>query len=351
MKTNCKNLTQGYKSELQTSSSSSFKFCFCALCFSVLALCVLPPDADAETSAEQFDPTSFLTPYLAKASQDVTAPNFSTQAAKIKLIQQEPSKTTAYKMWEVSDIAPENLAAQVDQNLPQSSFNIAQNENSHTDPNYNPERLETNFTRQLWQTWISLPQNKGDDKNKDELEQIIRQIYSIEFKPQNKIPEPVIAVEPAPPNEPNKTSVDVATPEEPEEKQIEPKLPYQPVSERTLQMLKSLLQHPDQLEKPFELGEALFLSGHLKEAAIVYKEALNRKSPDKAGSAEDKAWILFQIGNCLRNDDFSAAAETYGKLIAEHPDSPWSDLAKAQYKLIDWYQKDKPRTLINQSHF
>jgi tetratricopeptide (TPR) repeat protein len=351
MKTNSKNSTENYKSKLQTSSSLSFMSFSCTLCFSALAFCFSPSDANAETSAEQLDPTSFLTSYLAKASQDVTAPNFSTQAVKLQSTRQEPSKATARTMWEVSDIAPANFAAQVDQNLPQSSFNIAENPNSHGNPNYNKERSETSLTHQLWRTWIGLPKNEEDEKNKDELQQIIKQIYSIEFKPQDKTPEPFTVVAPAPTTEANETSVDVATPEEPEEKQIEPKLPYQPVSERTLQMLKNLLQHPNQLENPLELGEALFLSGHQKEAAIVYKEALNRKSPDKASLAEDRAWLLFQIGNCLRDDDLPTATEAYGKLIAEYPDSPWSDLAKAQYKLIDWYQKDKPRTLIGQSQF
>jgi uncharacterized protein with HEPN domain len=36
----------------------------------------------------------------------------------------------------------------------------------------------------------------------------------------------------------------------------------------------------------------------------------------------------------------------YRQLIAEYPGSPWVDLAKAREKLIDWYLKDKPRTLI-----
>jgi len=351
MKTNSKNLTQDYKLEPQTSASLSFKLCFCTFCFSALAFCLLLSDVGAETSPEQFDPTGFLTSYLAKPSQDVNAPSFSTQAVKLQPNQQEPSKATAHTMWEVSNIAPAYFAAEVDQNLPQSSFNIVENPNSRAEPDYNKERSETSLTHQLWRAWISLPKNEEDKKNKNELQQIIKQIYSIEFKPQNKTPEPVIAVEQTPTNEPNKTLADTKPPEEPKEKEIKPKLSYQPVSKQTLQKLENLLEHPDQLENPSKLGEALFLSGRLKEAAIVYKEALNRKSPDKASLAEDKAWILFQIGNCLRDDNLPTAVETYGKLIAEYPDSPWSDLAKAQYKLIDWYQKNKPRTLIAESAF
>jgi tetratricopeptide (TPR) repeat protein len=364
MKTKSKNPAQNYDSKLKTSSSLSFKLCFCVFCFFVLTFCFLTSDAGAETPAEQLDPTSFLTSYLAKASQDVNAPNLLTQAVKPQPARQELSKATAHMMWEVSNTATAYFAAQVDQNLPQSTFSIAENPNSHVDPNHNKERLtgtsfrdvtqnetQTSLTHQLWQAWISLPKNEEDKKNKDELQQIIKQIYSIEFKPQNKTPEPVIVVEQTSTNEPNETLADTPSPKEPKEKEIKPNLPYQPVSEQTLQILKNLLQHPDQLENPSELGEVLFLSGRLKEAAIAYKEALNRKRPDKPRLVEDRAWILFQIGNCLRDDDLPTATETYRKLITEYPDSPWSDLAKAQYKLIDWYQKNKPRTLIAESAF
>jgi hypothetical protein len=45
------------------------------------------------------------------------------------------------------------------------------------------------------------------------------------------------------------------------------------------------------------------------------------------------------------------AMRTYRQLIAEYPDSPWADLAKAQDKLVDWFHKDKPAALITESQF
>ena len=50
----------------------------------------------------------------------------------------------------------------------------------------------------------------------------------------------------------------------------------------------------------------------------------------------------------LRDIDPPTAVEMYEQLIAEYPNSPWADLAKARTKLIDWYLKDKPDTLINE---
>jgi len=212
--------------------------------------------------------------------------------------------------------------------------------------------------RQLWKAGISgVYLGEGNKASKIELKRLITQIRSVEFKPRKQAPEPVIAVEPIPAVEPNETRFDAKPQPEPNlpghrvasqepEEVITPKLPYVPISEHTLQMLDALVQHPDQLEKPFELGEILFLSNKLKEAAVFYQQALNRASTDRGSSVQDRAWVLFQIGNCLRDDDPPAAQKIYKQLIAEYPDSPWTELAKARVTLIDWYIKDQPCQLI-----
>ena len=333
-----KNLTQNYDLKLKVFSSLSFKFCSCVFQFSLLAFCFLSSDSRAGISSKQLEPTKLSISHLAKLSQDVNTPDVSAQVTKLQSVWREPSKTGPSLLWQVGDVGPVGFASQVDQNSPQSNLNIVEN-------------LNTRLEHQLWWARISSPKSEEDKKSKNELQQLIKQIYSIEFKPRNKTRGPIIAVKSVPSTEPDGTLVDTNVPEEREEKEIKPKLPYEPVSDQTLQMLRNLLQHPGQLDNPFEMGEVLFLSGHLKEAAIVYKEALNRKNPDEADLAQDRAWILFQIGNCLRNDDLPAASKMHKQLIAEYPDSPWSDLAKAQRKLIDWYLKDKPRTLITRSEF
>jgi len=260
--------------------------------------------------------------------------------------------------------------------LPQDASTVTENQNSRV-------------KRQLWRANITAPQDRQHNRSKNELRWIIEQIRAVKFEPQNRSPEPFIVVEP-PTTEPNETleephSTDSKTKKSPLEvsaaglktgtladteptegpsaKQIKSKpriapptqphmlqndkpLPYVPVTSRTLQMLENLLQHPDQADKPFELAEVLFLSGHLKEASVFYREALNRERPDQPDPTEDRPWILFQIGNCLRHDDMPTALEMYSRLIAEYPNSPWTDLAKARHKLINWYRKDRPRTLI-----
>lgn len=224
---------------------------------------------------------------------------------------------------------------QVDRELPRKGFTIPRDPNSR-------------YGRNLWRAQISIAKGRDNSQSKSRLKQMIEQIRSVELKAQKPAPEPVVVPKVTVVPEPNETPSDttIAEPVEEAERQIETDLPYKPISNQTLQMLRSLSQHPEKLNNPFELGEILFISGNFKDAATFYREALNRRTPDDAGSARDRAWILFQIGNCLRSSDPPAAAKMYGQLTTEYPNCAWAPLAQAQRKLMDWYQKDEPHKLI-----
>jgi tetratricopeptide (TPR) repeat protein len=199
---------------------------------------------------------------------------------------------------------------------------------------------------QLLRADFSIAKDQNDTKSKEQLKQIIEQIRSVEFKSQEESSEPIVVPDKTPVVEPNETVSGTPVQEQDEKQQIKPKLPYEPITDQTMQMLRSLAQHPEKLDNPLELGEILFVSGNVKEASIFYSEALNRKGPNDIGSSWDRAWILFQIGNCLRNDDLPEAAKMYRQLLTEYPNSPWADMAQAQSMLIDWYLKEEPVKLI-----
>ncbi len=221
-------------------------------------------------------------------------------------------------------------AAAVGQKSPQSTFLAP------PDPN-------SNFRRQLWRVELSIAKSEKDKGTKDELKRMIEQIRSIKFETQKETFEPIVVPKVVLIDEPNEA---VSETKEQEKKEVEPKLPYEPITDQTLQILKDLSKHLDHLRNSFELGETLVLSGNLKEAAVFYQEALKRKSPDDVGSARDRAWILFQIGNCLRNDEPITAMKMYGQLIIEYPNSPWKELTEARSKLLNWYLTEKPGELI-----
>ena len=138
------------------------------------------------------------------------------------------------------------------------------------------------------------------------------------------------------------------TPQEDEPVPIKPKLAYGRVTDETLEVLKNLSQQPEKLGNPLGLGEILFRSHCLKEAAKCYREAISRMTEGEAEQARDMAWLLFQTGNCLRRDDPAAAMQMYGQLIADYPESPWASLAEAKNALVGWYVKDTPNKLIDE---
>jgi tetratricopeptide (TPR) repeat protein len=204
---------------------------------------------------------------------------------------------------------------------------------------------------ELLQAYISVAQGKNNTKSAEQLKQIIEQIHSVEFKPQKQAPEPVVVPEKAPVIEPNEIVPDepnIPVQKEKPKQETKSKLPYEPITDQTLQMLRTLVQEPEKLENPLELAETLFASGNEKEASLFYSEALKRKDPNDTGSSSERAWILSQIGNCLRNSDLPAAAKTYQQLLTEYPNSPWTGLAKTRTDLIAWYLKDEPDKLLLQ---
>jgi TolA-binding protein len=201
---------------------------------------------------------------------------------------------------------------------------------------------------ELLRAEISIAKGQIDTKSKNQLKQIIEQIRSVEFGQQKQAPAPVIIPEKAPVIEPNETVPDVPVQKEKVKQEAKPKLPYEPIADETLQMLGNLAQEPDKLDNPLELGEVLFVSGNIQKASTFYLEALKRKDPNDVSVSRDRAWILFQIGNCLRNEDLPAAAKMYRQLLTEYPNSPWADMATARSNLIAWYLKDEPVKLMLQ---
>ena len=199
---------------------------------------------------------------------------------------------------------------------------------------------------ELLRAEISVAKGQNDTKNRDQLKELIEQIRSVEFGPQKQAPAPVIVPEKTPAIEPEETVPDVPVQKEPVKQEVKSKQPEESIPGETLQMLRNLAQNPEKLDNPLELGEILFVSGNVKEASTFYSEALKRKDPNDVSVSRDRAWILFQIGNCLRNDDLPAAAKMYQQLLTEYPNSPWADMATAQRNLIAWYLKDEPVKLI-----
>jgi tetratricopeptide (TPR) repeat protein len=208
----------------------------------------------------------------------------------------------------------------------------------------------TELEHQLWQARISNLKDRKPSISKSELYRIIEKIRSVKFEQQAESAESLIVIEPAQKTEPKKAEAELKGPFSSKRQDEKQSLAGQ-ITNQTLEIFERLSQQPQQLKNPFGLAEILFGNGSLRESAKCYQEALDRMAANKDKRHEEKAWVLFQIGNCLRNTDQPAAIKMYQQLIAKYPDSPWADLAKARSKLINWYQQDKPRKLVAENRF
>ena len=198
----------------------------------------------------------------------------------------------------------------------------------------------------LWLTDVA--SLKEEKNNENELELLIEKIRSVELMPQEVSSEEPEISEQIIVSEPNDKESEVIEFNKKEVQEIESDIQYKNITNYTLQKIRDLTKNPEKVNNPFELAEILYLSDNLNEAAIFYKEALRRQDPNNITSAIDRAWLLFQTGNCLRDYDMVAAKDYYGKLITEYSDLPWADLARIQRDLIDWYIKNNPSELIQE---
>ncbi len=216
--------------------------------------------------------------------------------------------------------------------------------------------------RQLWQAGVSLIRDDKSANDRDELQELIQQINSVEFRSHQQVSPPVIVVEPTEKDKPEESlssqnllqrteyEKSAITPQELLDRgqQDEKPLPKKQITRKTIELFEQVSLQSQQIRSPLELAEVLFRGGQLKEAVKCYRDALEQMSADANSISEDKAWILFQIGNCLQKDDPPAALQMYKQLIMGYPNSLWTDSAKAKVNLIDWYIKDEPNVLLEQ---
>jgi TolA-binding protein len=279
-----------------------------------------------EFDSDEIDPTALLVIDSEQDEPEVYDIKIPSHAELLTLPSESiTNHPVAYTLLSTGTITT-NFAAEVD-NLPK---NI-------------PSPVDTSsgkLERQLMESRISsLPQNH--DKNKtDELKQMIEQIRSVKFEPPKPAQQPASAV-------PVEIITAAAAPEQSSQPvQIQPT--GNSTSDETIKLVENQLKDPNLISNPFELAEILFKSGRQAQAGICYKQALKVLPADDPNVATERAWILFQIGNCLKDEDPNTARESYAELIRTHSTSPWAEIAKVRYGIIEWYQQDNPVELIQQ---
>ena len=220
---------------------------------------------------------------------------------------------------------------------------------SHPAGQTNAAPNEGRLTQQLWFSRITAPDPDEEIEATLALKRAIQQIRSVKFANENPAPTSGRVAEPQPASESPRIEpagqTGPASVQSPTVVSPEPQVEALPPTE-TEEVLKNLLQDPSQARDPLRIAELLFLSGRTTDAVPFYQKALEHTPPGDRLTDPDRAWILFQLGNCLRETDMAQAQDAYTKLIAEYPGSPWTELAKAYGQLASWYQTAQPRQLL-----
>jgi hypothetical protein len=225
------------------------------------------------------------------------------------------------------------------------------------DPNTQPaEESDSNsvltdqLRSRLWKGRVVLPDANDDATTKAALQDLIQRLKNVgRERPVNEPAPATSAVsEPSTPVT-KKTEPAAAAPAEPSGLPTATAAtePNEVLPPAVLQKLNALLKDPNQVHDPLEMAELLFLNNRLAEAAVFYEKALTLTVPNDQATADDRAWILYQLGTSLRQANMGKAQNMYLKLITEFPNSPWTELAKANGRLINWYQDAKPQQLIS----
>jgi hypothetical protein len=208
--------------------------------------------------------------------------------------------------------------------------------------------LDDHLKSRLWQSRILLPDSNEDAKARSDLQELIQRLNAVTAEQPVNRPVPTKPVA-------EKTSVGPKNtePEQPVGADQQGLLNSQTpsggdaaLSPTLMEKLNRLVQDPNQVRNPLEMADLLFLNNRTTEAAIFYAKALALTTPNDPATSDDRAWILFQWATCVRQTDTTKARDLYSKLVVEFPNSPWTELAKANGRLVMWYQHARPEQII-----
>jgi tetratricopeptide (TPR) repeat protein len=377
------------------------KLSSCILCFSFFAVLISVSASASKIDYEQIDPTNFLvadisskpdyldasfslyeklsTPVSTASGKQEKVPSDALEQkkhrsdvvmidsiidttekktidAEISEVSTQPEKNPVYNGLQSGNIKKDSADTSEDVIVPAELLQKQKNSPIAQKP-------DSSIETQIWKTRITSPKNQSDQAHRAELMKIIEQIRAIEFH-EEPDPEPVIVIE-SPPQEQKTTIIDTndiwmqeQTVKKAQKSQNESQgeidetlkaesLPCNSLTPETLQLLENLSKKPEKLANPLGLADILYESKQLNYAAIFYQEALKRAEA-QSGNKKNIDWMLFQIGNCLAKEEPQTALKMYRRMITEYPNSSLAYVADAKERLISWYLKDKPQSLINQ---
>lgn len=213
-------------------------------------------------------------------------------------------------------------------------------------PVFEPQPVKTSPKDDLLKTNVSSLSSDTKNQSKQLLNELIKQVNSIELKPrpQQTQNQPEEKTEPKMlPAEPNKE----IQPLKPEEKIIpQAQIHTDDLDPQLIKKLEQIVLQGGSVNQPQLLADMLYKTGRYELAAYFYGLAANDKTQDL--SDNDKAWLLLQRAVCLSETDPVQALQIYKSMVSQFPNSPWAELARSNAGTLNWLQTQKPLNLIEQ---
>jgi tetratricopeptide (TPR) repeat protein len=178
-------------------------------------------------------------------------------------------------------------------------------------------------------------ESNGDSDINNQLQGLLSQLKSLSFPEPQELngPEPKLELE----AEPVVVEEDI---------EVEKEIKTITVLER--QVVLSEVRLPvdqSRVVDTFEVAESLFHIGDKTNALLYYRKSFSKSLPMGNKTNPKRAWVLFQIGNCLYNADHQEAMKAYEQLITEHPSSDWTNCARTKLQVLTWLADEKPMAL------
>ncbi|MFC1765969.1 tol-pal system YbgF family protein, partial [Planctomycetota bacterium] len=202
-------------------------------------------------------------------------------------------------------------------------------------------RSTRHITQKLWKSRTGAPQ-KTSDASQEDLAALIAKLRGVQYRPPT-----TASAQPATPASVDANSMAAAAVTEPNQAMqpvIHPAavvavpVPTSGIlSAETLAMLKAWPQTSQDGDQALRFAELLFTCGYIEQAITFYEHAVHNLDPNAPLFEDNKAWALYQWGNCMRETEPVRAKQAYQQLNTEFPTSPWAPLAAVEYDLSDWY--------------
>ena len=217
---------------------------------------------------------------------------------------------------------------------------------------------KTELARNTWRDRVSAARATDKDaESKKKLQDTLNKLKSMRFTDTQRSETQVTAPDGSPPGaeataqtQNNKPVIIIRAPEPrklPDSRNNVPDSSSM-LNPKTAEALTLLAQSPEKVLNPEAMADILFWSKTFPQAALYYEESLKRLNKKTMAPSEDKAWLLFQIGNSLQESDPEKAMAMYKQLITEHPHSLWAELVRIKGQCITWELREKPKALISE---